>query len=240
MASSSSVKPERADQVLALVETASPTVLLLDVRLPDASGLEVNRWLAEHHPEVRVVMLTMSEDLDNALTALRDGASGYLVKGAGPERVEHAMRTVASGDVVLDHTPRPRCHRVGTGSPRVDDSPVPAAHQPRVRHPPTPRRGTRQRVDRPPARAQPEDGAQPRLQRLRQDPGPRSTRRHRPRPSARPRDLTDARRPDPVCPISSIRVNVNAHNRQRRRLQGTDTLHLPRWQKEEGNDSRDW
>ncbi|MEP7202787.1 MAG: response regulator transcription factor [Ilumatobacteraceae bacterium] len=95
---------QRADQVPALVETASPTVLLLDVRLPDASGLEVNRWLAEHHPEVRVVMLTMSEDLDNALTALRDGASGYLVKGAGPERVEHAIRTVASGDVVLDHS----------------------------------------------------------------------------------------------------------------------------------------
>ena len=79
-------------------------MLLLDIRLPDASGLEVNRWLAEHHPEVRVVMLTMSEDLDNALTALRDGASGYLVKGAGPERVEHAIRTVASGDVVLDHS----------------------------------------------------------------------------------------------------------------------------------------
>ena len=95
---------QRADQVPALVDTAAPTVLLLDVRLPDASGLEVNRWLAERHPEVRVVMLTMSEDLDNALTALRDGASGYLVKGAGPERVEHAIRTVASGDVVLDHS----------------------------------------------------------------------------------------------------------------------------------------
>jgi DNA-binding NarL/FixJ family response regulator len=95
---------QRADQVAALVEGAFPHVLLLDVRLPDASGLEVNRWIAEQHPEIRVVMLTMSEDLDNALTALRDGASGYLVKGAGPERVEHAIRTVASGDVVLDQS----------------------------------------------------------------------------------------------------------------------------------------
>ena len=56
------------------------------MRLADGSGLEVNRWLAEHHPEVRVIMLTMSEDHDTALTALRDGARGYLVKGAGPER----------------------------------------------------------------------------------------------------------------------------------------------------------
>ena len=49
-------------------------------------------------------MLTMSEDHDTALTALRDGASGYLVKGAGPERVEHALRSVVAGSVVLDET----------------------------------------------------------------------------------------------------------------------------------------
>lgn len=95
---------ERADQVAALVTDAAPDVLLLDVRLAESSGLEVNRWLATHHPSVKVVMLTMSEDHDTAMTALRDGASGYLVKGAGPERVERAVRTVAAGDVVLDHS----------------------------------------------------------------------------------------------------------------------------------------
>ena len=94
---------ERADQVADLVADASPDIVLLDVRLADGSGLEVNRWLAEHHPDVHVVMLTMSEDHDTALTALRDGASGYLVKGAGPERVERALRSVAAGDVVLEH-----------------------------------------------------------------------------------------------------------------------------------------
>ena len=87
-----------------LVATTSPDVLLLDVRLPDGSGLEVNRWIAAHHPDVRVVMLTMSEDSDTALTALRDGASGYLVKGAGPQRVEGALRAAAAGDVVLDQS----------------------------------------------------------------------------------------------------------------------------------------
>lgn len=95
---------ESADEVAALVETTAPDVMLLDVRLGDASGLEVNRWLAEHHPSIKVVMLTMSEDHDTALTALRDGASGYLVKGAGPERVERALRTVAAGDIVLDQS----------------------------------------------------------------------------------------------------------------------------------------
>jgi DNA-binding NarL/FixJ family response regulator len=95
---------QRADQVPSLVDATAPDVLLLDVRLPDGSGLEVNRWIAAHHPEVRVVMLTMSEDSDTALTALRDGASGYLVKGAGPQRVEGALRAAAAGDVVLDQS----------------------------------------------------------------------------------------------------------------------------------------
>ena len=94
---------QSADEVASLVASTAPDVLLLDVRLGDGSGLEVNRWLAAHHPGIRVIMLTMSEDHDTALTALRDGASGYLVKGAGPERLEHALRAAAAGDVVLDH-----------------------------------------------------------------------------------------------------------------------------------------
>jgi DNA-binding NarL/FixJ family response regulator len=94
---------ETAGEVEAAVAAAEPDVVLLDVRLPDGSGLEVNRWLAEHHPQVKVVMLTMSEDHDTVLTALRDGARGYLVKGAGPDRVEHALRAAAAGDVVLNH-----------------------------------------------------------------------------------------------------------------------------------------
>jgi DNA-binding NarL/FixJ family response regulator len=94
---------QRAEEVAPLVTSAHPDVILLDVRLGDGSGLEVNRWLAAHHPAIKVIMLTMSEDHDTALTALRDGASGYLVKGTDPERLEHALRAAAAGDVVLDH-----------------------------------------------------------------------------------------------------------------------------------------
>ena len=93
---------ETADAVEALVDATQPDVVLLDVRLPDGSGLEVNRRLAERHPTVRVILLTMSEDHETVLTALRDGARGYLVKGTGPDRVEHALRSVMAGDVVLN------------------------------------------------------------------------------------------------------------------------------------------
>jgi len=115
---------ERVDQVEALIDDASPDVLLLDVRLGQGSGLEVNRWLAEHHPTVKVVMLTMSEDRETALTALRDGACGYLVKGVGPERVEHALRAVAGGDVVLDQS-LVAVMTEPLGRRRVDDQPFP-------------------------------------------------------------------------------------------------------------------
>jgi DNA-binding NarL/FixJ family response regulator len=93
---------ERVADVGPLVAATEPDVVLLDVRLPDGSGLEVNRWLAAHHPDVRVIVLTMSEDHETVLTALRDGARGYLVKGAGPDQVEQAVRAVAADDVVLD------------------------------------------------------------------------------------------------------------------------------------------
>ncbi len=116
---------ESVDTVPALVATTAPDVVLLDVRLGEGSGLEVNRWLAEHHPDVKVIMLTMSEDHDTALTALRDGACGYLVKGAGPERVEHALRVAAAGDVVLDHDLAVAVSELAQTRRRSNDRPFP-------------------------------------------------------------------------------------------------------------------
>ena len=95
---------QRVSDVAAVVAAADPDVVLLDVGLPDGSGLEVNRWLAAHHPSVRVVMLTMAEDIDGVIGALRDGARGYLVKGAGAEQIEHTVRAVVAGEVVVDHS----------------------------------------------------------------------------------------------------------------------------------------
>lgn len=94
----------RVDAVAELVERTEPHVVIMDMGLPDGSGLDVNRWLAQHRPEVGVLILTMSEDLGSALTALSDGAHGYLVKGADSDRVEYAVRTIAAGDTVIDQS----------------------------------------------------------------------------------------------------------------------------------------
>jgi len=91
-----------AAEVLDLVERTSPDLVLLDLHLPDKSGLEVNRSLAANHPNVRVVVLTMSEDHHATVAAVRDGARGYIVKGADPTHIEHVIGSVMAGDVVLD------------------------------------------------------------------------------------------------------------------------------------------
>jgi DNA-binding NarL/FixJ family response regulator len=89
-------------QVAPLVAEQSPDVLLLDIRLPDGNGLDVNRWIGEDVPSVRVIMLTMADDRESADTAMKDGARGYLVKGVEPDKVECAIRAVMLDLVVLD------------------------------------------------------------------------------------------------------------------------------------------
>jgi DNA-binding NarL/FixJ family response regulator len=93
---------ERVADVADLINEHSPDVLLLDIRLPDGNGLDVNRWLGEDVPSVRVIMLTMADEHETADTALRDGARGYLVKGVKPDKLECAIRAVALDLVVLD------------------------------------------------------------------------------------------------------------------------------------------
>lgn len=91
-----------AAEVPALVERTSPDLVLLDLHLPDRSGLEVNRWLAANYPNAKVVVLTMSEDHHATVAAVRDGARAYIVKGADPAHIEHVIESVMAGDVVLD------------------------------------------------------------------------------------------------------------------------------------------
>ncbi|GAA1153203.1 DNA-binding NarL/FixJ family response regulator [Kitasatospora gansuensis] len=83
------------------VAACLPDVVVLDLSLPDGSGLEAARRLAEQTPTAPVLMLTMADDDGSLLAALQAGARGYLVKGAGRDEVLHAVRTVAAGGAVF-------------------------------------------------------------------------------------------------------------------------------------------
>ena len=95
---------EAADLAGALkaVQREKPDVVLMDLRLQGASGLEACRALAEKHPEVKVVFLTVYEDEQYVFEALRAGARGYMLKKASPEDIVRILQSVQAGEVVID------------------------------------------------------------------------------------------------------------------------------------------
>lgn len=84
------------------VERLKPDVVLLDVRLPDASGFTVCREIQKHPSEVRVLVLTSYADDETLFDAITAGADGYLLKEIDGEALVAAIEKVASGQSVLD------------------------------------------------------------------------------------------------------------------------------------------
>ena len=72
-------------------------VVLLDISMPDKSGLEVLRELGRQRPELPILILTMHSEQDYAMRVLRQGASGYITKQSAPEELMTAILRVASG-----------------------------------------------------------------------------------------------------------------------------------------------
>jgi DNA-binding NarL/FixJ family response regulator len=88
-------------EALALIEELAADVALLDLHMPAMGGIAAARLLTERYPQVAVLVLTMYEDDESVLAAVRAGAKGYLVKGASGERIVAAIRAVAAGEIVF-------------------------------------------------------------------------------------------------------------------------------------------
>jgi DNA-binding NarL/FixJ family response regulator len=78
-----------------------PDVVLMDLGLPDGSGIEATREILARAPSVRVLVMTMSDEDDAVVTAMRAGARGFVVKGAGRADLLSGIRTVAAGGAVF-------------------------------------------------------------------------------------------------------------------------------------------
>jgi DNA-binding NarL/FixJ family response regulator len=88
-------------EAVRLADELLPDVVLMDVTMPEMDGVEAARRVHEAHPEIRVVMLTMHADADVVASAIRAGASGYLVKDCSTDEIADAIRMAASGDTAL-------------------------------------------------------------------------------------------------------------------------------------------
>ena len=79
-----------------------PTVVLMDMRLPDGTGVEACREILAEHPQTRILFLTSYDDEEAMLAAVFSGASGYLLKEIGGDALVQAVKSVAAGQSILD------------------------------------------------------------------------------------------------------------------------------------------
>jgi two-component system NarL family response regulator len=117
------------EEAVILTGEHAPHVVLLDVRMPRLSGIDAARVLTEIHPSVRVLMLTISDEPEDVLRAIRNGASGYLIKDTGVEEIAQAIRCLQRGQAVLSRSIAPLLLAELTAWVREDDLP---ALRPRV------------------------------------------------------------------------------------------------------------
>ncbi|MEU5687914.1 response regulator [Streptomyces venezuelae] len=89
-----------ADAV-AQVAGLAPDVVLMDIRMPELSGIEATRRITDELPDVRVLVLTTFDLDEYVYDALRAGASGFLLKDASADQLAEAVRVVAAGDALL-------------------------------------------------------------------------------------------------------------------------------------------
>ncbi|HAL16930.1 MAG TPA: DNA-binding response regulator [Anaerolineaceae bacterium] len=91
-----------AKEALDQVAQLRPDVVLMDIRLPGTSGIEACEEITQNYPETRVIMLTSYAEDEMLFSAIRAGASGYVLKQIGAEDLIRAIEAVGRGEALLD------------------------------------------------------------------------------------------------------------------------------------------
>jgi DNA-binding NarL/FixJ family response regulator len=87
--------PNGEDLIAAIENTSElPAVVLMDINMPYKNGIETTEWLSEHHPDIKVIALTMEDDEKILIKMLKAGAKGYLLKDMQPSILFQAIDTV--------------------------------------------------------------------------------------------------------------------------------------------------
>lgn len=93
---------DSGEAAIAAARDASPDVVLMDIQMPEMNGIEATRRILAEQPDVGVIVVTMYEDDDLVFAAMRAGAKGYILKGAGQEQLMRAVEAVAHGEALYN------------------------------------------------------------------------------------------------------------------------------------------
>jgi DNA-binding NarL/FixJ family response regulator len=116
------------------VEKVQPEVILLDLGLPQMSGIDVTREVKAKHPEIEILIFTIFDEEEKVIEAITAGAAGYLLKGAPVEKIVEAIKDVkAGGSVIQPNLARALLRMVklpppnsGTGAPTAPAASAPS------------------------------------------------------------------------------------------------------------------
>ncbi len=92
---------DNASSLFGLLSSLTPEIVLLDIRMPGQSGIEIAQRLKQEKPAIKIIMLTTYDDNEFLFGALRAGADGYLLKSASHQVLADSIRQVARGERLL-------------------------------------------------------------------------------------------------------------------------------------------
>ena len=93
---------QNGKEALESIAKNKPDIILMDVRMPVMDGTVCTKYVKEKYPDVKVIILTTFDDDDFIFSALKYGASGYLLKGGSPQDIFQAIRTVYAGGAMIN------------------------------------------------------------------------------------------------------------------------------------------
>ena len=89
-------------EVIQLVRKEKPDVILMDIRMPEMDGVQCTKIIKDIYPNIKIIILTTFDDDEFVFSALKHGASGYLLKGISMDELEKAIHTVYKGGAMIN------------------------------------------------------------------------------------------------------------------------------------------